>query len=47
MFSAMRQGSRFMDICLMLNPVSLSIDERNLVLYGLVNGYIRHLKKVN
>lgn len=47
MFSAMRHGSRFIDVCLRLNPASLNIDERNLVLFGLVNGYIRHLNKVN
>lgn len=47
MFSAMRQGSRFIDVCLRFNPVSINIDERNLVLYGLANGYIRQLRKVN
>lgn len=46
-FSAMRQGSRFIDVCLRFNPVSINIDERNLVLYGLANGYIRQLRKVN
>lgn len=46
-FSAMRQGSRFIDVCLRYNPVSINIDERNLVLYGLANGYIRQLRKVN
>ncbi|XP_060866395.1 GATOR1 complex protein NPRL2 [Metopolophium dirhodum] len=44
-FSAMRQGSRFIDVCLRFNPVSINIDERNLVLYGLANGYIRQLRK--
>jgi len=43
----MRQGSRFIDVCLRFNPVSINIDERNLVLYGLANGYIRQLRKVN
>lgn len=47
MFSAMRQGARLMDVCMRFNPVLFNINERNLVLYGLINGYIRHLKKVN
>lgn len=47
MFSAMRQGSRMIDICLRFNPASLNINERNLVLYGLSNGYIRQLRKAN
>jgi hypothetical protein len=46
MFAAMRYGSRYIDICQRFNPVSLNIDERNLVLYGLANGYIRQVKKV-
>jgi len=47
MYAAMRQGSRFIDVCLRFNPASLNIDERNLVLYGLANGYVRQLRKVN
>ncbi|XP_050543707.1 GATOR complex protein NPRL2 [Daktulosphaira vitifoliae] len=46
MYSAMRQGSRLIDVCLRFNPASLSIDERNLVHYGLANGYIRQIRKV-
>lgn len=46
MFAAMRQGAQYIDICLRFNPASLNIDERNLVLYGLANGYIRQLRKV-
>lgn len=46
MFSALRQGSRYIDVCLRFNPISLNIDERNLVLYGLANGYVRQLRKV-
>lgn len=46
MFAAMRQGSRIIDVCLRFNPASLNIDERNLVLYGLANGYVRQLRKV-
>jgi hypothetical protein len=43
----MRQGSQYIDECLRFNPVSINIDERNLVLYGLANGYICQLRKVN
>lgn len=46
MFAAMRQGSRYIDVCLRFNPASLNIDERNLVLYGLSYGYVRQLRKV-
>lgn len=47
MYAGMRQGCRFIDVCLRFNPDSLNIDERNLVLYGLANGYVRQLRKVN
>jgi len=46
MYAAMRQGCKFIDVCLRFNPASLNIDERNLVLYGLANGYVRQLRKV-
>lgn len=46
MFAAMRQGSRYIDVCLRFNPASINIDERNLVLFGLSHGYVRQLKKV-
>lgn len=46
MYSAMKRGARYLDICLSYNPNKLNIDERNLVIYGLSNGYIRQLRKV-
>lgn len=46
MYSAMKRGARYLDICLSFNPSKLNINERNLVLYGLSNGYIRQLGKV-
>lgn len=46
MYSAMKRGARYLDICLSFNPRNLNIDERNLVLYGLSNSYIRQLRKV-
>lgn len=46
MFAAMKQGAQYIDICLRFNPALLHIDERNLVLYGLANGYVRQLRKV-
>ncbi|VVC33597.1 Hypothetical protein CINCED_3A002451 [Cinara cedri] len=45
MYSAMKRGARYIDICLSFNPRKLNINERNLVLYGLSNGYIRQLRK--
>ena len=38
-------GTTMRDVCTRYSPHSLGIEERKLVQYGLMKGFIRHLKK--
>jgi nitrogen permease regulator 2-like protein len=42
----MTYGTTLKDLCIRFNPQSLKIDERKLVQFGLLHGYIRRINKV-
>ncbi len=44
-YCGLRAGTTMRDVCIRYNPYVLGIDERKLVQYGLMKGFIRHLKK--
>lgn len=35
------------DLCTRLNPVAFNVDERNLVEFGILEGFIRRIYKVS
>lgn len=45
MFAAMAHGASFGEICVRFNPASLNINDRQMVLFGLVEGLIRIVNK--
>lgn len=47
MYAAMTYGSTVRDVCRRLRPQELAINERKLVLFGVLEGLIRRVYKVN
>uniref|UniRef100_A0A1B6CWT5 Nitrogen permease regulator 2-like protein n=2 Tax=Clastoptera arizonana TaxID=38151 RepID=A0A1B6CWT5_9HEMI len=45
LYSSMTHGTTIRDLCVRFNPVSLCIDERRLVQYGVLEGFIRRVNK--
>ena len=45
MFASMAHGASFGEICVRFNPASLNINDRQMVLFGLVEGLIRIVNK--
>lgn len=43
----MKHGVTIKDLCVRLNSVQLRIDERNLIQFGMLEGFIRRIYKVN
>ena len=43
----MTYGTTIRDLCLRFNPHSLRIDEQRLVQFGVLQGIIRRIRKVN
>lgn len=46
MYASMTHGSSMRDLCQRLNPQNLRINERRLVQFGLIEGFIRRVYKV-
>lgn len=44
-FSSMAHGATFGELCVRFNPAELNINERQLVLFGLLEGIIRRVEK--
>lgn len=47
MYSSMTYGTTIKDLCIRFNPHSLHINERKLVQFGILEGLIRRVYKVN
>lgn len=45
MYAAMTRGTTVKDLCLRFNPVNLKINERKLVQFGVLEGFIRRVHK--
>lgn len=45
-YSCMKSGVTLKDLCIRFNPAQLNIDERNLVQFGMLEGFIRRIYKV-
>lgn len=46
LYSSMAHGTTIRDLCIRFNPASLHIDERRLVQFGVLEGFIRRINKV-
>lgn len=46
MYSNMKSGVTMKDLCIRFNPSRLNIDERSLVEFGILEGFIRRIHKV-
>lgn len=45
MFASMAHGATFGELCVRLNPASMNVNEKQLVLFGLLEGLIRRVDK--
>lgn len=46
MYSNMKSGVTMKDLCIRFNPLQLNIDERSLVEFGILEGFIRRIHEV-
>lgn len=46
-FASMAHGATFGELCVRFNPAALNINERQMVLFGLLEGLIRRVDKVS
>lgn len=47
MYAGMTHGTTVRDLCLRFDPSALHIDERRLVQFGVLEGLIRRIQRVN
>lgn len=46
LYSNMSHGTTIKDLCVRFNPLTMKIDERRLVQFGILEGLIRRVHKV-